>query len=637
MQFSELSIYLQKLEETPKRLEITSILSELITKLSVEEIDKAIYLSLGYLKAQFDTERFNMAEKMMIRVLEKVYSSEYESLVSTSPKSKSVPKSESTSSKSPKSVSSEVKSKFRELGDLGTVAYELHTKYKVENNDENIKKEISPEITEVHKDLLKIAEIEGIGSQDIKINTLAAILKKVDKLSAKYIVRIVLGTTRLGFTELTVVEALSNFLQKDKSLKKKIESKYFIHPDIGLISKIIKKEGINGLEKIEMEPGVPVMSQKAQRIGSIQDIVEKLGDCWCEFKFDGTRVQLHFDKNKKFEIESAQRELFLEAKGENFLIKTFTRNLEDSSHQHPDIVQAALDQIDADSVILDGEAIGIDKDTGDFLPFQEIMQRKRKHAVKEMANELPLRYFVFDVLYLDGVPVYKKPLKERHEILLKVIKHKNYKDNDVIKAAQYTLTNTVEGIEDYYNEAKRLNLEGLIVKKPNDPYQAGARSHSWVKLKRADEKLLDDSIDVVVLGYYMGRGVRSDFGIGGFLVGVYDSQNEVFKTITKVGTGLSDKDWKYLKKEADKHRVSNMPKNVVIPKEYTPDVITAPELVVEIGGDEISVSKNHSAGYAVRFPRLLFFRTDKKATQATTTDEIITLYKTQKRGQYGQQ
>lgn len=593
MKFSKFSIYLQKLEDTSKRLEITSILADLISELSPEEIDKGIYLSLGYLKAQFESEKFNMAEKMVIRSLEKIYQK-----------------------------SADVNTKYDQMGDLGSVAYQLHSS----------KSQKDPDITTTHQKLLQIAKLEGSGSQEAKINTLAELLKEVDNLSAKFIVRIVLGTTRLGFTELTIIDALSQFLKDDKSLKKKIESKYFIHPDIGLIAKMLKTKGISGIESIVIEPGVPVLAQKAQRLGTPEEIIEKLGTGWAEFKFDGTRVQLHMDKNKKFSLDVKQQDLFSEIKKADYLIKTFTRNLEDSTHQHPDIINAAMTQIKADSVILDGEAIGIDKKTGEFLPFQQIMQRKRKHGIKQMANEIPLMYFVFDILYKNGQSLIDKPLEERHKIITETIE-----ENKVIKITEYVKARDADELISYFTQAKEKNLEGLIIKKPQDHYQAGARSYSWVKLKTADEKLLEDSLDVVVLGYFYGKGERSKLGIGKFLAGIYDEVSQKFKTITKVGTGLTDEDWKKMKKLADKHKIKDPAKNVEYTKQYQPDVYTEPTIVVEIGGDEISDSKTHSSKYALRFPRLLNFRPDKNPEQATTLKEVKKLYSLQKRGQYKKQ
>lgn len=588
MKFYKLAQYLQQLEETTKRLEITDILADLIKKLNTDEIDLGLYLSLGYLKAPFESEKFNIADKMMIQALKAAYPNQKE----------------------------QIDKMYSDMGDLGNVAYELNQKD--ETSDLTIK--------EVHQKLLKIALIEGTGSQDKKIKQLVELIHQLNGISTKYAVRIVLGTTRLGFTELTIADALSIFLKGNKSLKQEIESKYFIHPDIGLIAKVIKEKGIEGLKEVKMEPGIPVLSQKPQRSGGISEAFERLGTAWAEFKFDGTRVQLHMDKNKKV-TRNTQKDLF--GGEQEIYVKTFTRNLDESTHQHPDIIEAIEKQVDADSVIFDGEAIGVDKETGEFLPFQEIMQRKRKHSIKEMAVEIPLRYFVFDILYLNGESLIDRPLAERHKILSEVIK-----EGEIVVPTAFELADTEDKLAEYYEKAKELNLEGLIAKNPNDPYKAGARTYSWIKIKKADEKLLEDSVDAVVLGYYSGRGERAKFGIGAFLIAVYDKETETFKTVSKVGTGLKDDDWVYLKKEADKYKVEEVPGNVDLPKEYMPDVIVTPKIVVEVGADEISVSKTHSAGYALRFPRLLYFRTDKNAQDATTLSEIEDLHNLQKRGKY---
>ncbi|NMB70154.1 ATP-dependent DNA ligase [candidate division WWE3 bacterium] len=593
MKTSEFSQYLKQLEETSKRLEITAILAELLNKLDNEEIDKGVYLALGILKAPYDNPKFNIAEKMMIRILEQAYSVQGH-LVDQK----------------------KINDLYNKAGDLGNVAFELAQENKTK----------SMPITNLHARLVELAEIEGTGSQELKVKKAAALLNELDPLSAKYVVRIILGITRLGFTELTLVAALAVVLG-DKSMADGIESVYNTHPDIGLIAKALKSHGIKSLNSISLETGVPILSQKAQRLSGPEEAIEKMTSVWAEYKFDGTRVQLHFDKTKLKKSNTVIQEgLFsLDSAVNNYLINTYTRNLEETTHQFPDLVEAAQQQINAESVILDGEAIGYDRKTGAFLPFQETIQRKRKHGVKDTAQNIPLKYFVFDILYYNGKPTVNKPLKERRELLAKIIK-----PGDVILVDEHIETGDPDELQEYYDVAKQKGLEGLVVKKPDDPYQAGARSFSWVKLKKADQKLLDDSVDCVVLGYYAGRGVRSKFGIGGFLVGVIDPEKDVFRTVTKIGTGLTEEDWVFLKKLCDKYRTDKVPQNVLMDKMFMPDVIVMPKIVVEIGADEISISQTHTAGYALRFPRLLKFRKDKNPSEATTVDEIRRMYKAQK-------
>jgi DNA ligase-1 len=597
MKFSEFSKYLKRLEETTKRLEMTDILSELISELEVGEIDKAMYLASGYIGAPFEEIKFNIAEKMMIKAIEQTFSTPKEP-----------------------DIKEKLDDIYQKTGDLGDVVLEFK-KTKQDYKD--------PEITAVYQRLMEIALLEGAGSQDQKISKTSELIKEVDPLSAKHITRIILGTMRLGFTELTIIAALANFL-KDKSMTKKIEGKYNIHPDIGLIAKNIKEKGIRGIDYIDMEIGVPVLSQKAQRVSGMEEIMERINKVWAEFKFDGTRVQLHFAKeghyqNRKKSANKPQSDLF-EKNEDKFLIKTFTRNLEETTHQYPDIIEGAKKQIDAESVILDGEGIGYNKETGEFLPFQETMQRKRKYNIAETAKDIPFKYFVFDILYLNGESVIEKPLSERRKLLTEVIK-----TGDVIEVDEYLETEEFEELEEYFELAKSQGLEGLVVKTPEDPYQAGARSYSWIKYKTADQKLLSDSVDCVVLGYYYGKGVRSKFGIGGFLVGVYDRDSNTYKTVSKIGTGLTEDGLMYLKKECDKVKIKEKPKNVEMDKIFKPDVFVKPEIVVEIGADEITVSPTHTAGYALRFPRLIKFRQDKKPEDSTTVKEIEEMHKKQKK------
>jgi len=597
MRFSELSKYLQKLEDTTKRLEMVDILSDLIKNLDVEETDKAIYLASGYIGAQFEGIKFNIADRMMFRVLEQSFST----------------------AKNP-DIKDNIQNLYAQTGDLGNVVFEF------KKNDETSK---NPTISEVYFKLIDISQIEGSGSQEAKITKISNLIKDVDALSAKHITRIILGTMRLGFTELTIIVALANFLN-DKSLAKKIENKYNIHPDIGLIAKKIKSDGIKGIDGIEMEIGVPVLSQKAQRVSGMEEIMERIDNVWAEFKFDGTRVQLHFAKKGNYDEKrnsdnKPQGSLFSGVKDET-LVKTYTRNLEETTHQYPEIIEAAKIQINANSAILDGEGIGYNKETGEFLPFQETIQRKRKYNISEAAKNIPLKYFVFDLLYLNGESIAHKPLSERRKLLSSVIKTGN-----VIEVDEHLETTEFEKLEEYFEIAKNKGLEGIVVKTPEDPYQAGARSYSWIKYKTADQKLLSDTVDCVVLGYYYGKGVRSKFGIGGFLAGVFDEKTNTFKTVSKIGTGLTEDDLKVLKAACDKIKIKELPKNVDVTKMFTPDVIVSPELVVEIGADEISVSPSHTAKYALRFPRLIKFRHDKKPQDATTVEEIKKIHKNQRK------
>jgi len=416
MRFSDFSKYLQKLESTTKRLEMTDILTDLISELPVEETDKALYMASGYIGAPFEGIKFNIADKMMLKIIDQTFST---------PEKPNIKKT--------------IDGIYTKTGDLGDVVFEL----KKERKDYK-----EPTISEVYQKLFEISQIEGTGSQDLKIKKTSELLKEIDPFSAKHITRMVLGTMRLGFTELTIIVALANFL-KDKSLSKRIETKYNIHPDIGLIAQKIKEKGIKGIDYIQMEIGVPILSQKAQRVSGMEEIMERIKKVWAELKFDGTRVQLHhakegFYQTKKTNDKKSQSTLFGGEK-DGFMIKTYTRNLEETTHQYPEIIEAAKKQIKADSVILDGEGIGYNKETGEFLPFQETIQRKRKYNVAETAKNIPLKYFVFDILYLNGESVIEKPLSERRKLLTEIIQ-----PGQVIEVDDYLETTEFEELEEYF-------------------------------------------------------------------------------------------------------------------------------------------------------------------------------------------
>jgi len=584
MKFEKFCDYLNRLDQTSKRLEMTSIISELLESLSEKETKIGVYLSLGILKAPFEDLKFNFADKQMIKTLALIFD--------LNPQ--------------------EIQNSYSKEGDLGTVAEKYF-------QEKDTKKAETLSLAEVYEYLVEISVIEGTGSQEKKSHKVISLAGKLNsQMEIKYVVRIILGNLRLGFTELTVIDALCQNL-KDKKLKPYIESTYNKFPDIGEIAEKIKIQGIEGLNSIKMKPGVPIEPQKAQRLATAKEIIEKLNDCWCEYKFDGTRVQLHFDRR----IKDKSTDLFGEKT--KFLVKTFTRNLEESTHQYPDLIEASIEQIDAESVIIDGEAIGFDKKTGEYLPFQETIQRKRKHNVAEVAEQIPLKYLVFDLLYYNGEETVKLPLIQRRNLLDKIIKK-----GEIIQIDSHLETSSEEEVSKYFKEAKSKGLEGIMVKKPDSTYEAGARAFSWIKFKREEDSEVLDTVDVVVMGYFFGKGVRSDFGIGGFLVGVYNPETLTYQTISKIGSGLSDEEWVKIKLDCDKIKLSEPPKNYEVAKELSPDVWVSPELVVTVRADEVSVSPNHTSKIALRFPRLVSFRYDKRPNDTTSIEEIKKIYQLKK-------
>ncbi|MFI5332784.1 MAG: ATP-dependent DNA ligase [Candidatus Babeliales bacterium] len=576
MLFKDVGHYFSQIDATSSRLEITKLLAELLGKATAAQAAIICNLSLGQLNPPYIGTQFNIAEKSMLKIITDVLD------VSTST----------------------VTERAKKLGDLGLVIEE--GTWRPTN---------SLTIHEVNKKLHEIEQISGVGSQDDKIEAMFKLIKALDHTSAKYVVRIVLGKLRMGFSDMTIIDALSWMEAGNKSLKTPIETAYNLCADIGVIASTLKEDGIKGIEKMRIHVSIPIRPEAAERLPTAKAVIEKLGTCVAQPKLDGFRLQIHIDNTRKTPK-----------------IHFFSRNLQDMSAMFPDIADAAK-SINVDTIICEGEAIGYDVETDTFAPFQETIKRKRKHGIEEMVSELPMKVFLFDLMYVNGVDYLDKSHEERRKKLLQIF---NNHGDTAIQVIPEKIMHTAKELEEYLAENIASGLEGLVVKKPDAIYQAGTRNFNWIKLKRAQMGHLEDTVDCVVLGYYAGSGKRAHFGIGAFLVGVYDSKKDCFETIAKVGTGLKDADWKEIKKRCDAYKVIKQPKNVICAQALVPTVWTSPDIVVQIKADEITQSPVHAAGrtqdklgYALRFPRFISYREDKSPEEATSVREIIEMYKDQ--------
>ncbi len=603
MLFKTFSNYLHQLESTDSRNEMTEILAEILEKSSAEEIDKLCYLLVGRVAPLYETVKFNLGEKMMVKIIAQAYKTEQE----------------------------KVKDLFEQRGDLGEVAEKLSENRKAGFSKAGSSKAGSLKagsltVLDIHNKLLEIAVVEGKGSVERKSKQFANLLSQISSLSAKYVVRIPIEKMRLGLGEKTILDALSWMEKEDKSLRNPLEQAYNACPDIGYIAKTFRKKGKKGIEQVSVTVGRPVLPMLCQRIPTAEEIMEKMKHVYAEAKFDGTRVQVHLDKSQPAEGEEQTLFQNKESVGRGCLLKAFTRNLEDVTLMFPDILSAVVENTNAESLILDGEAVGYDPKSGNYLPFQVTMQRKRKYGIEEKSAEVPLRYFVFDLLYLNGESLLKQSYTARRRILKEVI---DGKDADLQLTKNKKIESAEELIEELENAVEQ-GLEGLVLKNGNSEYEAGTRGFSWVKFKyEGEDSLLSDTVDCVVLGYYSGKGRRSELGIGAFLVGVYDSEADLFKTVSKIGTGLTDEQWREMKKRCDNAEAAEPPARYSVPKELKPSVWSSPDIIVEISADEITESPLHTAGYALRFPRLTSWRDDKKAEDATSLKELKTMFKDQ--------
>jgi DNA ligase-1 len=560
MTFEKLALYLEKLEGTSSRNEMTVILAELFEKADPEEARLIAYLTKGQLGPAYAAPNFAMADKMIIKAL-----------------------------------GEGAEELFKKTGDLGLVAKESRRarEYK------------SRSIKQVYDRLLMIANASGGGSQEKKIQLVRDLLGELDGVSAKYAVKMILGKLRTGFSDMTVLDSLAWMVGGDKKMRPKIEAMYNVQADLGEIAKAVRSQG-SGL-KFQMDPkiGTPVLMARAERAVDANEIWERLmPKCAVEYKLDGLRIQAHVSRDG---------------------VKLFSRGLEEVSQMYPDITSGLKQQITR-TCIVEGEMIAEDG-KGKFLPFQETVQRKRKHGVADMASKIPLSIFLFDVLMVEKQNVMAEGNEDRYLRLKELVRTGN-----TVKLIERRVVESAQEIEEFFKQAIEDGTEGIVAKKLSGWYQAGSRDFNWIKYKKSyDKSTLNDTIDAVVMGYDVGQGKRAAFGIGDFLIGVYSPQKERFLTVAKIGTGLSDEEWKQLRVKIQDSRSGEKPKEYEVTKQMECDFWVEPRYVVEIKADEITKSPMHTSGLALRFPRFVKWR-DKKAEDATSDKELDDMYNKVKKG-----
>jgi DNA ligase-1 len=570
MKFGELAAYLDRLEATKSRNELVRIMAELYAASSVDAIAPTTYLIQGRLAAFFVPVEIGLAERMLITAIASAYAT---------PKEK-------------------VGERYRQLGDLGLTAQELASATAA----------AAPSVAEVHARLWEIAETAGAGSVQRKLDLFSRLLAGVDAVSAKHLVRVTLGKIRLGIGDPTVLDALSVARRGDRSLRPILEAAYNRTSDLGLIARTLWADGEAAVGALRIEVGHPIRCQLAARLPNPAAVIAKLGSVGVQPKYDGLRVQIHKQGDE---------------------VGIFSRNLETMTDMFPELVAAAR-RVEAQTLILDGEAIAYDPDSEEYVPFQETTARRRKEGIEEFALRVPLRAFVFDVMYRDGQDLTALPYQERYAIVRSLLR-----DGEALTPTPLTQTDSAEVLTAELLDNINRGLEGVVVKRLDSPYQAGARNYNWVKLKRNTSGQLTDTIDVVLVGYYRGKGKRAEFGAGALLAAVYDSDRDVFATISKLGTGLSDEGWRDLHRRMSTLESQARPARV--DAMLVPDVWLQPEIVVEVLADEISPSPRHTAGmaanqagFALRFPRVVSFRSaDKKPEDATTVREIREMFRQQ--------
>ena len=580
MKFSIISDAFQKMEVTSKRLELTDILVELIKEIPEDVISKAVYLIQGKLRPNFEGVELGIAEKLVMKAMSK---------------SSGIPLKK-------------IEEDYNKGGDLGQTAENiLKRKIQTTFSSETITLE------RVYETLLKIANLEGKGSQEMKMRYVSSILNDATPQEAKFILKILLGTLRLGIAENTVMDALAIAFTGEKENREVIENAYNVSSDLGKVAQVVSTGGIEQIRKFQIQLFNPIRPMLADRIKSGEDAVKKFqNDFAAEYKLDGERAQIHKQKDT---------------------IMIFSRSLENITSYYPDIVEKISKLIISDDIILEAEIVAMNTNSGDFLPFQELMHRRRKYEIDEAVTKYPITVNFFDVLFSNGKNCMEMEYMERRKLLEKIIK-----EDDFARLIPMSIINNEEQILEVLENSINSGCEGLMIKHLNSTYRAGIRGSNWLKLKREYQNDLGDSLDLVVIGAFFGKGRRTG-KYGTLLLATYNDEEDVFPSICKVGTGFSDESLDQLYQILSPK--VTLKKNPRIISDMAADMWFEPELVIEIVASEITQSPIHktasdkikeNTGLALRFPKFTGkIRTEKNAEDASTDEEIIALYKVQKK------
>lgn len=601
--FYHIATKFEELEKISSRNDMSVIISELFLGIQSEDRQILSYLLQGRIAPLFVVSEFNMSEKSILKLLENILSS--------------------------KAVKYDLKGRRIKIGDIGEVVKEATQKLGYESK--------GLLLSEVYDYMWRIIQSSGSGSSERKANLVGELFSKMAPIESKYLARIICGELRLGINSKSVLDAFSNILQGDKGKRELLDRVYGIHPDLGYVSTILESE--NNVSTA-ITPGVPILPRLVERVGSFEEVFERLeGEFLVQPKYDGLRCQIHKYSQEEGREENLIWEEYMKKntgiglfgkENTGVKVKLFTRNLEDVTEMFPEIVQEAM-AMKTSSFILDSEILGWDHEKKTFLSYQETMQRRRKYGVKEKSENIPVKAMVFDVLYLNG-----KDISELDtEVRVKTIEEVLPDTTQGINPSPTEGVDNIERLREIFNRRVKEGLEGIIVKQKNGRYLPGVRNYEWIKLKKSMEKGLVDTIDLAAVGYYHGSGKRGTLGVGAVLGAIYNTEDNTYEAVCKVGTGFTDELLSKIFEGFSGSVLSKKPVNVSVEDTLIPDVWVNPETVFSVESDEITrnlkADKGIAGGLSLRFPRLIEWDRDKTAEEATSLEELMRLFSLQKK------
>ncbi len=566
--------------ETSSRLELTSILSEILKQTPKHLISQVCYMTQGKLHPDFEGVELGMAEKTVSKAIQRAFGVD----------------------------STEIQNTMRKTGDLGDVASILSSK----RTQQSLFTEPLT-VDRAYNELDAIAKSTGQGSIEARIGRFAAMLNSASVIEAKFLTRFVTGKLRLGVADFTVLDALAIAFTETKSNRDKLENAYNLTSDLGYVAQLLVLKNLRAVERVHVTSGKPVRPMLAERIDSSEGILKRMTNgAVAEYKLDGERIQAHktFDGN----------------------VELYSRRLEKITSQYSDVVNS-LRRLEAKTLIVEGEVVALGQD-GKYLPFQELMHRRRKYDLVEAMKKYPVSLNLFDVLLINDRETIEEPYEERRKVLETLMK----KSREGIALVTAREVKSPEAIDSMMEESLSKGCEGLVIKDPKSSYRAGAREFTWIKFKPEYIAGVRDSVDLVIVGANHGMGRRAG-NYGAFLLAAYDNEADLFRTTTKIGTGFSDLDLENLTKKLQAHKISE--RSPRVDAQVSAEDWFEPKIVIEVLAAEITLSPIYTAGLdkirkgsglALRFPKFTGkIRQDKAPEDATTVTELLEMYQKQTR------
>ncbi len=577
--FRALADLFADLERTSSPSRRIALLAAFLKSLRPEEAGAVAYLLRGQVAAPFAGMEFGMAERLAAEAIAQADGSSVE----------------------------RVRRMLSSRGDLGSAAEQLQPAGSGHSGS----------ILRVLRELRAIASLSGEHSQAAKRDALASLLADASGIEAKYLVRAVLGSQRLGVADMMYLRALAKAYASDKDART-LEAAYSTFSDLGEVSRRIVRGGVAALRNIAPQPGTPVRMMLAGRARDLREITRRMhGSMLIEYKYDGERVQIHRDRTGR--------------------ILAFSRRATNITDQYPEVVEAIAHSKIPKGSILEGEIVAFDPHAQRLLPFQQLMQRRRKRHIEAYVRKVHVALFAFDLLLIGNRSLLNTALLKRRALLRRYCR-----PGGVIHLSECTLGARLAELERCFTEALASGAEGLMVKAASGPYQAGRRGWLWIKYKREYQARLADSFDLVIVGAMSGRGRRAGL-YGSLILAAFDPAANRYYSLTKVGAGLSDRLLRELLSLLRPLRLSEC--HPLVESGIRADLWFRPAKVVEVTGADLTLSpvhtvarsRLHGQGLALRFPRFVRLRDDKSPEQATSVAEIYQMYRSSVSGSAARQ